>query len=51
MILSGIFGKEMFDAILKVAAYYVFLSLNYPLQVHKQLDISLLKTKFKNKDN
>lgn len=51
MILSGIFETEMFDTVLKVAVHYVFLPLNYPLQVHKQLDISLLKIKFKKKEN
>lgn len=51
MILSGIFETEMFNTILKVAAYYVFLPLNYPLQVHKQLGISLLKIQGKKKEN
>lgn len=41
MILSGIFQTGMFDIVLKVAAYYAFL----PCQIHKQLDISLLKKK------
>ena len=35
VILSGIFETVMFDTVLKVAAYYVFLPLNYPLQFQK----------------
>lgn len=49
MILSGIFEIAMFDTILKVLAYYIFLPLNYPLQVHKWLDISLSKLNLKGK--
>lgn len=46
MILNGTFETVIFDTVLKVEAYYVFRPINYLLQFHKQLDISLLKSKF-----
>lgn len=48
MILSAIFERAMFETVLKLSVFYVFLPLNYPLQVQKWLDISLLKLNFKN---
>lgn len=43
VILSGISETVIFDTVLKVAAYDVFLPLNYPLQFHKKLDMFIKK--------